>query len=144
MGAVLHRINKAYSLRGREVTKTIHHTDLTAGAHTQTFDFTNALPEHALVIGSHVDVTEAFTDGAAGTFTCDVGIKGGDVDVWLDGVNIQAAIADLDAPKGVAPAGCFLGSKTPMVTIDGSVNLNTATAGNLVASLFYLDPTQAD
>ena len=143
MGAFLHRINKAYSLRVREATKTLHHTDLTAVAKTQTFNFAAALPAHAIVIGSHIDITEAVNDGAAGTFTADFGFAG-TVNAWLDGVDLTTGIADKDNPKGATACGVFLGAVTPMITVGGSVNLSTATAGNFVASLLYIDPTQAD
>jgi hypothetical protein len=144
MAGSLYRLNTAYDLRVRWATQEVDHTDCTAKAKTQTFDFATALPVHAIVLGSHVDVTEAFTDGAAGTYTCDVGVKAVDVDVWLDGVDISTGIADLATPAGVNLPQCWPTAATPMVTIDSTVNLNTTTAGHLVASVAYVDPAQAE
>lgn len=113
----------------------IGHADLTEADGAQSFDFASALPANAVILGYDVRVTEGFTDGAAGTFTMDVGISGGDLDQLVDGIAI-GAIANLGNAPGVRPTGRY-GAITLAATVLGSVNVDTATAGALTVEVFY-------
>lgn len=141
----LKRINdgaKAASLRVRQVSKSVTYSDLTDADGSQSFDFDAALPANAQVIGYSIDTTEGFTDGAAGVFTADLGIKTTDPDAFMDGADI-ATIAKISTPFGVTPGG-FWGGSTPQVTVLADVNVNTASDGALTAYINYIDLTRVD
>lgn len=120
------------------VSRAVGIADLTAGALNQSFDFSAALPDDAYVVGRYVDVTEAFTDGAAGTFTVDLGISGGVTDDLINGGDITTAIAKIGVPDGTRPQGWY-GADTIAVDVIGTVNVDTATAGALVAYVAYIN-----
>lgn len=111
---------------------------LTDADGAQSFDFAAALPANACIVGYDVRVTEAFTDGAAGVFTLDVGLSGGDLDQLIDGLAL-GSIANLGNAPGVRPTGKY-GAVTLAATVLGSVNVDTATAGAAVVDVFYFVP----
>jgi hypothetical protein len=110
--------------------------DLTASALNQSFDFAAALPASAVVLGAYVDVTEAFTDGVAGTFTVDLGVSGGVTDALINGGDLTTGIAKIAAPLGATPTGWY-SATTFAVDVIGTVNVDTATAGALNAKIAY-------
>jgi uncharacterized protein with NRDE domain len=120
-----------------KATKSLVLADLTDAAHTQAFVFDSALPATAVLLYAQVNVTQAYTDGATGAFTADVGFNGGDTDAILAAADL-AAIARVGAPLGVAPAG-FVGAVTPVLTVNADVNVNTATGGTLTAEVYYFE-----
>lgn len=128
---------KILASRVKKLQLALLFSQLTDADGSQTFAFATALPARAYLIGAGIRVIAAFTDGVAGTFTADVGINGGDIDAFLDGASL-AAIANVGDPVGVRPSG-MVGAVTPALTVLGSVNVNTATAGSLVAEVMYLD-----
>lgn len=129
---------KAYNPAGiNTASKAVVYTDLTDADGSQDFNFASALPTGAIVLGGSINVTTAFTDGAAGVFTADLGYSG-DVDSILDGASL-AAIAHVATPAGVKESG-YYGAITPRLTMLATVNLNTRTAGALTAYVYYLDP----
>lgn len=125
------------------VSLTIGHAALTDADSSQTFPFPEALPENACVVGYDARVTEGFTDGAAGTFTADLGIIG-DVDQIADGLAL-GTIANLGNAPGVRPTGRYGGTdpETPVVlqaTMLGSVNVVNASAGSVTFEVFFIVP----
>jgi hypothetical protein len=116
-----------------KATLTIGFADLTDADGSQTFNFGAALPANAVLLSRHISVTEAFTDGAAGVFTLDVGDT--DVDAIVDGAAL-GTIAELFGTSGVRSGGRW-GGTTPTATVLGSVNVTTATAGSVTIELFY-------
>lgn len=118
-------------------SKTLAYTQLTDADGSQDFNFASALPTGAIVLGGSINVTTAFTDGAAGVFTADLG-HSGDVDSILDGAAL-GSIAHVSTPQGVKESG-YYGAITPRLTALATVNLNTATAGACTAYVYYLDP----
>ncbi len=121
----------------QKLSKAVGWADLTDADGSQTFAFDSALPATAVVVGASINVTEAFSDGAAGVFTADVGINAADIDQFLDG-NSLAAIARVGAPLGVAPCG-YHGGETPAITVLATVNVTNATVGALVAEVYYFE-----
>ena len=119
-------------------SRTVGIADLTAAAGNQSFDFAAALPADAWVLGSYIDVTEAFTDGAAGTFTADLGESGGDTDALIDGADITTAIAKVGTPIGTLGTGFTYAGATLAIDIIGTVNVDTATAGALTVKVAYI------
>ena len=109
--------------------------DLTAAALTQTINFAAALPASAVIIGAYIDVTAAFTDGAAGTFTVDVGVAGSDV--ILNGADVTTATGKIATPAGSAPTGWY-GASTLTAKVIGSVNVDTATTGAMSVKIAYI------
>lgn len=131
------RLRKLENLRVRDLTKSITYADASAAGTQKKIDFASALPSDAFVIGAYVDVTAVFTDGAAGTCTTDLGEKSGDEDAWIDGADITTAIAKLSQPRGVQIPS-IEASITPQITVDGTVNLNTLTAGAATYHVLYV------
>ena len=123
-------------------TRTVGHADLTAVAGNQSFDFAAALPADALILGGHINVTEGFTDGAAGVFTADVGISGGVTDNMLNGADI-ASIARVSAPVGAGVFPLWGGGVTYAVDVIATVNVDTATAGALTVYIAYINVEDA-
>ncbi len=107
--------------------------DLTDADGAQTFNLGAALPANAVVFGHAITVTEAFTDGAAGVFTLDVGDT--DVDAIVDGAAL-GTIAALHGPLGVQSGGRY-GAVQLTATVLGTVNVTTATAGSALVEIFY-------
>lgn len=110
--------------------------DLTDADGSQTFNFGSALPANAVLLSRHISVTEAFTDGAAGVFTLDVGDS--DVDAIVDGAAL-GTIAELFGTSGVRSGGLW-GGLTPTATVLGTVNVTTATLGAVTITLYYMVP----
>ncbi len=117
----------------QKVSLTITDADLTDADGAQTFNIGSALPANAVVIGHAITVAEAFTDGAAGVFTLDVGDT--DVDAIVDGAAL-GTIAALHGPLGVQSGGRY-GAVQLTATVLGTVNLDTATAGEVTIEVFY-------
>ena len=131
------RGSRANNARIKKESLTVTDSSLTAAAGEQSFDVV-AIPANHVVDLVDINVTEAFTDGAGGTFTCDVGVKGGDVDAVIDGAAI-GSIARVDSPKGVSgvPSALFLGGATVAIKVLADVNVDTATAGSLAITVYY-------
>jgi len=97
-------------------------------------------PTNAMVLSIHADVTEDWTDGAAGTFTADVG-DGTDADAFTPtALDIDNGIAVLGSQVTNLPAS----AKPITVTFSSSVNLSTATAGKLALTVYFVVPDQQD
>lgn len=133
------------TLQGKRVRKAslaVGFADLVAAALLQELPFAAALPAGAVVLETGIDISAGFTDGVAGVFTADLGINTGDVDAFVDGSDI-ASIAKVSSPKGVRPGG-LVGAVTPSITVRGDVNVGTATAGALIAEIYYIDGAALD
>ena len=136
--AMLSRVNQANDLRVQALTKQITTADLTDSDQQQQFDFDDTLPATALVVGCDADVETAFTDGGVGTATADLGIKDGNTDGFLDAVDLSTAVARLSVPRGDDIPGAYE-AETPTIIVDGTVNLDTFTAGDVTFSVYYID-----
>jgi hypothetical protein len=113
------------------------HADLTDADGSQSFDI-GTLPENAVLLGASITITEAFDDGAAGTFVADIGISGGDTDAILDGAaDNLGATGVVAAPLGVRPLGRYAGEPTLAVVVNSNVNVVTATTGAALVEVFY-------
>jgi hypothetical protein len=145
MPAIFKRLNSAYGARRRVLSKQVTYADLTESDNAQTFDFDAALPANHVVEGFFFNVATVFGDGGAGAFDGDLGISGGDTDYWINGADIDGATGKMNATIGVGGAtSCIEGAVTPAVTINADVNVDTATAGDLTAYIYYVDYTNAD
>ena len=133
----LHRERSAFDARLQYLEKIVTDADLTAGATSQAIDFDDALPADAFVLGGDLDVTEAFSDGGAGTFLADLGLKTVGANGFVDGgANNLESVARVGAPRGTL-LPYRAGGETPQLTVTSSVNVNTATAGRVVARVYY-------
>ena len=128
--------------RVRKASLAVGFADLTASAGSQELPFAAALPAGAVILETGINVTEAFIDAGAGVFTADMGINTGDVDAFVDGADI-AAIAAVSSPKGTRPGG-LVGAVTPSITVLADVDVDTSTAGALVAEVYYIDGAALD
>ena len=104
---------------------------------TAAIDLGAVLPVGAIVLAVVADNTEAWTDGDAGTFSMDVGVSAGDDDLFTPtALDIDGGIALLNANHAPVPA-----SGTQLaVTITGSVDLDTATAGTTQVTVLFTVP----
>lgn len=98
----------------------------------------DTLPAGATVLGAHARVTEAWSDGAAGTFDLQVGIAGTE-DLWVANGNLDAG-GSLHSAATAVPR--IVGAADLVVQIDGSVNLSTATAGKVTVSVLWMVPDE--
>lgn len=119
-----------------KATLALGFAQLTAAATSQSFNFASPLPLGAVITGVGIEVTTAFDDGSTGVYTADLGISGGDVDAFLNGVDLEVMTSHA-VPQGVQPTG-LVGAVTPALLVDaGAVNVNTTIAGALVATILY-------
>ncbi len=119
-----------------KTTLSLGFAQLTASATSQSFDFAKALPAGAVIVGVGIEVTTAFDDSSTGVYTADLGISGGDVDAFLNGVDLEVEAAHA-VPQGVQPTG-LVGAITPALLVDaGAVNVSTTVAGVLLATILY-------
>jgi hypothetical protein len=108
---------------------------LTDGDGAQSFPFAEDLPANAVILGYEVRVSAAFTDGAAGVFTLDVGVQAGDTDALIDGAALGTIQNIANAP-GIRPTGRY-GAVRLLATVLGTVNVANATAGAAVIEVYY-------
>lgn len=141
----LKRIQKGYKVRTQVMELQVTYADLTESDGSQSFDFATDLPEDHVVLGVHFDVTTEFTDGSTGAFDGDLGISAGDLDYWIDGADIDGATGKMVDTAGAAiMPSTTSGAVTPAVTINADVNVDTATAGDLTARIYYQDLTSVE
>lgn len=127
--------------RVRKASLVVPFGDLSDSDGAQTFPFAAALPANAFILAVGLNVTVGFTDGSSGVFTADLG-DGVDIDAFLDGADL-ADIASVPIPQGAQPTG-RVGAITPALTILADVNVDTATAGSVVAEILYIDGDNLD
>lgn len=112
-------------------------TDVALAAHSAAINFGSALPTGAVVLGVIADVTEDFSDGGASTFSADVGVSGGDDDLFTPtALDIDNGVALYTQSVAIAASGTQLA-----VTISGSVNLSTLTTGTMTLTVLFCVPT---
>ena len=118
---------------------TVAFGDVTDADGAQSFDIATIPANHA-VMAIESNITAAFTDGGVGVFTHDIGIKGGDTDVFADGLAL-GAIARLSAP--LALPSTLIAGGTIAADIKADVNVDTATAGSVTFTVYYKDVSGA-
>lgn len=116
-------------------------TDIAVAAGSAAISLGDPLPQGAVVLGVFVDNTEDWTDGSAGTFAADVG-DGTDADAFTPtALDIDNGVARLDANANQYTAA---GEVQLTVTISGSVDLDTLTAGTMSMTILWCVPNQAE
>jgi hypothetical protein len=141
---IYRRLNQAWNTRLQVVYKNITVADLTAAALAQTIAFDDTMPSDAMVIGAQVVTETALSGGGAGNATVDVGEDAGtgDIDAYIDGANVfTGAPTPISTPRGVGVPGQGA-SVTPSLTVRSNVNVNTLTAGDITALVYYISTTQ--
>ena len=123
----------------KEEEFTIAFGDLTDEDGAQSFDIAT-IPANHMVMAIEANVTAAFTDGATGVFTLDLGIKAGDTDVFADGLAL-GSIARLSAP--LALPYTMVAGGTIAADMKADVNVDTATAGSVTFTVIYKDISAA-
>ena len=113
--------------------------DVDVAATSAEVDIGDPLPAGAFVLGVYANVTEDFDDGAAGTFSADVGDSGGDDDRYTPtALDIDGGVAELGSQLSMLPAG----GEQITVTLTGSANLSTLTSGSVDIVVTYFVPTE--
>jgi hypothetical protein len=121
---------------------TVRDEDLTAAAGAESIAFAAALPAGAIILAHEIDVTALFDDGAGCTSDVDLGISAGDTNRIEDGLNTTLATGATGRQYGIAgvqPQGLY-DAATLAVTVNASVNVDTLTAGEVVATVWYMVP----
>lgn len=110
--------------------------EIDVAALTASVDIGDTLPAGAIVLAVIADVTVDWTDGGAGVFSADVGISGGDADLFTPtALDIDGGIALLTQTMAMPGGGEQLA-----VTFDGDVNLSTLTAGSMDLTVLFCVP----
>lgn len=111
-------------------------TDIAVADTSVAIDFGDALPVGAIVLAVIADITQDWSDGGAGVFGADVGVSGGDADLYTPTeLNIDGGVALQTQFVGIPASGVQLA-----VTITGDVNLDTLTTGTMVLTVLYMVP----
>lgn len=125
----------------RRIYKIITTDDLTESDASQTITIgTPSLTRRTVVLGTTIELGTVFTDGSSGTFTLDVGVAD-DLDKFVDGANLSSAVDGVPAtaPNGIAPNAILAAEEVVQATVDGTVNVDTATAGSVTVSVVYVE-----
>lgn len=121
------------ALRFRKITRTLafDDVDVDLAALTAEIDVGSPLSASALVLCVRVSVGTAYTDGATGAFSLDVGTA-------ADPNKYTASAVDLTS-EAVTSNVLFLdaGEDQIQVTITGDVNLDTLTAGEATVDIYW-------
>jgi hypothetical protein len=124
----------AQLIKGRKRVFDFADTDIDVASQSAVINLGAALPAGAVLVGVDAVVTDAFTDGATGTFDLDLGIDGDD--------NLFLTNGDLDTADKISVTGMpfAVGGEQLVVTVKGDVNLSTLTAGTVEVTFFYFVP----
>lgn len=97
------------------------------------------VPQDHVVLGAYAVKTGAFT-GTSADLTFDIGITGGDVDVFVDGWDFDAAVVGTYAPQGVQTQTIINDSDTIDVLI--ATQTGTVTGGKFEVHAILADLTR--
>ena len=131
----------AFERKAIRRTFTFADTDITGvAATTVIISLGDPLPANAVVESVHTNTTVAFTDGAAGTFTADLGVLSGDDDRFTPtALDIDSTGEDSETPH--LPGNTGAGTTQLAVLITSNVNVGTSTAGSFVMTVYYYVPS---
>jgi len=129
----------SYILNTRRYIVEVDVADLTTAGVTQVLDLNTllAFPANALIIGSTLELDEAFTGGGATTCVAKLGDVGDDDELFA-GVDI---FATLGLKQCIATAITFMGLQTayvPLLTVTADVFVNALTTGELQVHIIYI------
>lgn len=114
--------------------------EIDVAAVTASIDIGDPLPAGAIVTAVIADITQDFSDGGAGVFGADVGVSGGDADLYTPTeLNIDGGVA-LQSQAVNIPAGAV----QLAVTFTGDVNLSTLTGGAVEITVFFVVPSYTE
>lgn len=95
-----------------------------------------SIPEGAVVIAGGLTVTEAHA-GTSTDMELDFGVTGGDVDVWVDGLDFDGASVGDIAVSGAQTVTAFSTADTADVLV--AAQTGTTTAGKVIAWVIAVD-----
>jgi len=141
------RTNQAHSSRIRKAEAVVLFGDITAAALTKTLDLAAfLLPADAMIVGTELNVTTDFDDGAAATTKVDIGISGSGTIFLVGAADNLGTIARTNGGTAGTQMPSFQGGTQVRLTFTCSVNTSTLTKGAVTIRLFYVrtDGTVAD
>lgn len=136
--ALIFREVAAGDARVRRLEVTLGFADITAAGMTKTIDYANALPADAFLLGTSVNVTDDFDDGAACTTKVDIGVSGSTTSIIAGSADSLGTIARIVGGTKGASYCSIVGAITPRLTFTGSVNLNTLTKGSVTIAIYFM------
>lgn len=137
---MLKRAIDAFQSRIRVAEATVTFTDASAGAMTKTLDLAAfLLPAGAILLGTELNVTNDFDDGAACTTKVDIGISGSGTIFLVGAADNLGTIARTNGGTAGSTIPSYQGTTQVRLTITGSVNLNTLTKGSVTIRLVYVN-----
>lgn len=132
--------------RLRQLFQTVRRLDLTfryndpqlvdGGATIGTYTALKSLPAGALVLGTKMKTTEAFTGNTSAVAT--VGKAGATDDFFGTALDVFAAGDDYGQPATIAEA-LNQAAVFPIVTITSATDYTLVAAGRMTVSIYYLD-----
>lgn len=134
----IHERRVAYQGRIRKAEAVIGFADITAAGMTKTLDLAAfLLPADALLLGTELNVTTDFDDGAAATNKLDIGISGSGTIFLAGAADNLGTIARTNGGTAGTTMPSFQPATQVRLTFTGSANLSTLTAGSVTVRLFY-------
>lgn len=109
-----------------------------AGAVATTVVAGPTVPAGTVILGGGIRVTEAHA-GTSTDMTLDVGITGGDVDVFVDGFDMDGAVVGAYANNGVQTQTIVSAEDTVDVLV--ATQTGTTTAGKVEVFVYGIDVT---
>lgn len=115
--------------------------DLTDNDGSQTLNIGAVLPANSRILGVSIHSVTAFSGGAVGDFTVDIGTSG-DADAIVDGADLFAAVVDGQAatcPAGIAPNKLFVAAGAQLIATFacGTDQVKDATAGGCTIDVLF-------
>lgn len=126
------------------IAKRVTVADLTASAVSEAFNFTDAIPKKAMVVGSWFRLDVVFAGGGASSAVVDVG-DGTDPDGYVDnedvftGATLGQRTTPTTAPALLNENGLDIGgaARTPTVKITSDVDVDQLTTGEVTVFILY-------
>ncbi len=139
--SVTARKNIAYDARIRRVQTILNFNDADVALVAMTANVDRAallLPADALIVGTELNVTSDFDNGAASTCKVDIGIAGS-ATLYLTGAadNLGTVTRTNGGAAGANIPG-FAGGQQIRLTLTCSVNLSTETKGRVIVGVLYV------
>lgn len=120
------------------VSQSLDHASFTDGGSTSGYiDFTTGqLPACSLILGWKAVISEAFTGDTTGVIT--VG-KSGATSQYTGDTDLSVYTAATVGSVGVEATSFEASAVTPRVTVTGSADFTSVTAGTMVVTIYYIE-----
>lgn len=135
------RTNVAYDSRIRRVQTVLNFNDVEVALAAMTANVDRAallLPPDAMIIGTDLNVTIDFDNGAASTCKADIGLAGSATVFLVGAADNLGVVTRTNGGVPGANMPSFAGGQQVRITLTSSVNLSTETKGRVVVGVLYV------